>query len=391
METARALVFTYEIGAFMIVSERIDKNKLDFERLLNDSHIAIEHAAQSNPKYFVQRSAIDFESDVFDSLCEAAKGTDFDKTIYLISGHKFPDIIVKKFYGVEVKTTKQNYWKSIGNSVLESTRVDNVERIYIFFAKLTDPIGFKYRLYQDCLYDIAVTHSPRYLIDMELDTGSSIFDKIGMSYDELRSQNNPIKAIVDYYRSISQRGEEPWWMDSGESPEVMLKPTVTLWSNLSGEEQAVLRNEAMARFPEIFSRSGTKYQNLASWLAARHGIVDSSLRDRFSAGGRVNLEIDNRMYSKLPRVFLHLKNNASEIIEAVKRISPEEAKYYWDLPAEPLNDQKIYQWTKKLISYSSQLLYDSEKFIIHLLGVSLSSKDCPLEVRELLAHYGLKK
>jgi len=58
METARALVFTYEIGAFMIVSERIDKNKLDFERLLNDSHIAIEHAAQSNPKYFVQRSAM---------------------------------------------------------------------------------------------------------------------------------------------------------------------------------------------------------------------------------------------------------------------------------------------------------------------------------------------
>ena len=97
------------------------------------------------------------------------------------------------------------------------------------------------------------------------------------------------------------------------------------------------------------------------------------------------------MYNKLPRVFLYLKNNASEIIEAVKRISPEEAKYYWDLPAEPLNDQKIYQWTKKLISYSSQLLYDSEKFIIHLLGVSLSSKDCPLEVRELLDHYGLRK
>jgi len=375
----------------MIVSERTDKSKFDFEKLLNDSHLAIENVAQNDPKYFPQRSAADFESDVFEALCESAKGTDFEKSIYLISGHKFPDIVVSKFYGVEVKTTRQNYWKSTGNSVLESTRVDNVERIYIFFAKLTDPIGFKYRLYQDCLYDIAVTHSPRYLIDMELDTGESIFDKIGMSYNELRSKDNPIRTIVDYYRSISRRGEEPWWMDSGETPEIILKPMVSLWSNLSAEEQVVLRNEAMARFPEIFGRSSSKYHKLASWLAARHGIVDSSLRDRFSAGEKVDLELDNRMYNKLPRVFLHLKNNGCEIIEAVKKISPEEAQYYWELPFEPTNDQNILEWTKKLISYSSQLLYDSEQFIIHLLGISLSDKDCPLEVRERLAHYNLNQ
>lgn len=373
----------------MIVSERTDKSKLDFEKLLNDSHLAIEHVAQNDPNYFFQRSATDFENDVFKSLCEAAKGTDFEKSIYLISGHKFPDIVVGRFYGVEVKTTKQDYWKSTGNSVLESTRIDNVGRIYIFFAKLSDPIGFKYRLYQDCLYDIAVTHSPRYLIDMELNAGKSIFDKLGLSYDELRLKDNPIKSIVEYYRSISRHGEEPWWMDSGETPEVVLKPTVSLWSNLSAGEQVVLRNEAMARFPEIFGRGSSKYQKLASWLAARHGIVDSSLRDRFSAGGKVDLEVDNRMYRQLPRVFLHLKNNASEIIEAVKKIPPEEAKYYWDLPFEPTNDQNILEWIKKLISYSRQLLYDSEKFIIHLLGVSLSDKDCPPEVKERLAYYKL--
>ncbi len=373
----------------MIISERTDKDKFDFEKLLKDCHVAIEHAARINPEYFVQRSAIDFESDVFDSLCEAAKGTDFDKTIYLISGYKFPDIIVNKFYGVEVKTTKQNYWKSTGNSVLESTRVDNVERIYLFFAKLTDPVSFKYRLYQDCLYDIAVTHSPRYLIDMELDIGNSIFDKIGISYDKLRSQDNPIRPVVDYYRSISKRGEEPWWMDSGDTPEVLLKPTVSLWSNLSGDKQTSLRNEAMARFPEIFSRNTTKYQNLASWLAARHGVVDSSLRDRFSAGGKVTLNINNQMYNNLPHVFLHLKNNASEVIEIVKHISPKDAKYYWDLPDEPLVNQVLYHWTQQLISYSNQLLGKSDKFIIHLLGASFSSEDCPLEVRERLAHYGL--
>lgn len=372
----------------MIISERTDKSQIEFENLLNSSHQLIEEKAKLDTEYFLNRSATDFEKDVFDSLCEVATGTDFDKTIQLISGHKFPDIVAGKFYGVEVKTSKQNYWKSTGNSVLESTRVDNVERIYIFFAKLTDPLGFKYRLYQDCLYDIAVTHSPRYLIDMELKDGESIFNKIGMSYDELRTQKNPIKPIVAYYRSIAKRGEEPWWMDSGETPEVTLKPTVSLWSNLSANEKKILRNEAMARFPEVFGRSSSKYQKLASWLAARHGVVDSSLRDRFSAGGTVDLKVGNIIYKKLPRVFGHLQDNSSEIIKAVTGVTPEEAKDYWDLSFEPDNKQKITEWTKKLISYSSQLMYDSEKFIIHLLGTSVSEQDCPLMVKERFVHYG---
>lgn len=373
----------------MIISERTDKNKGEFEELLSKSYNIIDNAAKSDPTYFIQRSATEFEEDIFDSLCEAAKGTDFDKTVYLISGHKFPDIVVKEYYGVEVKTTKQDYWKSTGNSVLESTRVENVDRIYIFFAKLTDPIGFKYRLYQECLYDIAVTHSPRYLIDMELNLGESIFDKIGVAYDELRAQENPIKPIISYYRSISKRGEEPWWMDSGE---VVLKPTVSLWSNLPADDQIRVRNEAMARFPEIFGRSSSKYQNLASWLAARHGIVDSSLRDRFSAGGKVDLEVGNSVYNSLPRVFLHLKNNAVDVIEDVKRIQPEEAKYYWELSSEPTTiDQLISEWTKKLIFYAGKLLYDSERFIVHLLGISFSDGDCPSFIKERQAHYGIRE
>lgn len=230
----------------MIISERVDKDRIDFERLLGLSYDAISHEAIINSNYFINRSATEFERDIFCALCEAAKGTDFDKSIQLISGHKFPDIIVKEFYGVEIKTTKQNHWKSTGNSVLESTRIDNVERIYIFFAKLNEPVKFKYRLYQDCLYDIAVTHSPRYLIDMELPKGKTIFDKIGLSYDMLRLQDNPIKSIMEYYRSIAKPGEEPWWMDSGKSPEFVLRPTVLPWANLPQDEQLLIRIQAMA-------------------------------------------------------------------------------------------------------------------------------------------------
>jgi len=372
----------------MIISERVDKDRIDFERLLGFSYEGINREASKNSQYFINRSATEIENDIFDFLCEAAKGTDFDKTIQLISGHKFPDIVVKKFYGVEVKTTKQNHWKSTGNSVLESTRIENVGRVYIFFAKLNEPVSFKYRLYQECLYDIAVTHSPRYLIDMDLAEGKTIFDKIGLSYDTLRLQDNPIKPIVEYYRSIAQPGEEPWWMDSGKSPEFVTRPTVIPWSNLSQEEQSFIRIQAMARFPELFGKASSKYKKLAAWLAARHGVVDSSLRDRFSAGGKIDLEVGGQTYKHLPRIFSHLKSNAKDVIETVKILPSEDAMYHWNLSYLPDGQDKIREWSKSLVRYAKMILNNSDKFIYHLLGASLDFNDCPNEVRSQLAEYG---
>jgi hypothetical protein len=37
------------------------------------------------------------------------------------------------------KTTTKNHWKTTGNSVLEGTRIDSVERIFMLFAKLASP------------------------------------------------------------------------------------------------------------------------------------------------------------------------------------------------------------------------------------------------------------
>ena len=121
-------------------------------------------------------------------------------------------------------------------------------------------------------------------------------------------------------------------------------------------------------------------------------LVEAVAREVFSAGGKVDLEVGNSVYKSLPRVFLHLKNNAHEIIESVKKISPEEAKYYWELSSEPTTtDQLISEWTKKLIYFSGRLLYNSEKFIVHLLGISFSDGDCPSVVKERRAHYGIKE
>jgi hypothetical protein len=107
----------------------------------------------------------------------------------------------------------------------------------------------------------------------------------------------------------------------------------------------------MARFPELFGRSSTKYQALAAWLAARHGIVDASLRDRFSAGGQRTLKINDTQYANLPRVFEYLQHDLAKISEAVKALSPEEATHYWKLPAIPEAKALLGCWTQKICDH----------------------------------------
>src|SRR5687768_1542791 len=102
---------------------------------------------------------------------------------------------------------------SSGYSILETTRVQDVEYMYLFFGKFGGDIDIKYRPYQDYLYDIGVTHSPRYKINMDLTEGNSIFDKMRIPYEVLRKENSPIKKIKEYYRKQLEEGEELWWID----------------------------------------------------------------------------------------------------------------------------------------------------------------------------------
>ncbi len=47
----------------------------------------------------------------------------------------FPDIAVGRF-GIEVKFTLNDTWRSIANSVLETNRIELVEKIYLVFGKM---------------------------------------------------------------------------------------------------------------------------------------------------------------------------------------------------------------------------------------------------------------
>jgi len=350
----------------MIISENTVPDKEEFELLLNQSKGVIAGKALDEPDYFLSRTPELFECDIYNALLTESENTPFADSIKLVSGHKFPDIVANKFYGIEVKSTTGSKWKSTGNSVREGTRIKGVERIYLFFGQLINPAAFKWRLYQDCLYDVAVTHSPRYLIDMELENGNTIFDRIDMQYDDLRQTDNPITPIIEYYRRNAKRGEEPWWIGS---PEETIPMRVRLWSSLDAEEKKTLEVGAIARFPELFSNSPHKYKNFAAWLAARHGIVSTNTRDLFTAGGKVDITVESGTYKSLPQVFSHLNNGFLDILEEIKVLKPIEMLQYWGA-SEASNfspDKKIVEWSNKLTFYTSYYPSNEKAFIAHLI------------------------
>ncbi len=321
---------------------------------------------------------------MFSCITEASKNTPFENTIELISGHKFPDIVAKKIYGVEVKITKQNHWKSTGNSVLETTRIEDVSTIYLFFAKLINPLNFKYRKYQECLYDIAVTHSPRYLVDMNISTEQNIFQKLGIAYDELRELENPVKPIIEYYRQTTKKGEEPWWM--GDQDENLVSPVVRFFGDLPIEEKNELIIQAIAFFPEIFSNSPFKYKRMSLWLVSRHGVIASSLRDSFTAGGKVKIDINNTTYENVPRVYLHLYENYQKICEFIEQSDIDDLKYYWNLSSITKTDL-ISKWIKQVLLNSSTSYPEGRKLLIHLFGY-IYPGDTPTLIKEEYEGYG---
>lgn len=373
----------------MILSSKRETINKQFENLLSSTKKILEEKNKSDPAYFSKRTPTEFEKDVHVAMEKAAEGTPFEGAIKLVSGHRFPDIIDDEYYGVEVKTAKTN-WKSTGNSVLESTRVDKIERIYMFFGRLTKPAAFKFREYEECLHEVAVTHSPRYLIDMDLAEGKSIFDKMKISYDELRKLEKPIKPFINYYRTIAKAGEEPWWMEGADDEEEsIVKPTVSLWNSLSAKEQETIRNQAMALFPEVFSNSSAKYHNLSLWLATRKSVVDSSLRDRFTAGGQETIEVNGKKYKNLPKIFFHLKNNLEEVIIQVRKLDPDEARHFWKVDEELGSYTLLSTWLDKVIEYAEKKLGSKRQFIIHLLGDYVGKKNSSDLLKEEMAKYGL--
>lgn len=358
----------------MIISTNYKPTTPEFVTLLADTLTDLEATAIKKPDYFLARGGNKLEEDVQAAMSSSATGGPFEGSIELISGSKFPDIVAKKYFGVEVKTTKQNHWTTTGNSVLESTRVPEVERIYILFGKLVDPIQFKCRPYEQCLRGVGVTHWPRYLIDMELEQGETIPEKMGMTYDELRKQPNPVRPIIDYYRENLAPGQDLWWIDSGSTEEDEDSSTssviIKFWPTLTKDEQLRFRNQGMALFPQIFGTDQYKYYQFASWLATRHGVISASLRDIFTAGGTTTLTVNGVQIERVPQIFYKLQNNVKFVVEELPNFSLSNLSRYWDRPVISSHNL-VEQWLDLVVEHAAPTL-------------DKHSHSHPLDVREMI-------
>lgn len=354
----------------MIVSVNSEPNRSEFDTLLGSTIYELNIHAQKSTKKVSTLLGRNLEPYVRDVMKDLAVGTPFENSIELIGGQKFPDIVAKKYYGIEVKTTTQNHWKTTGNSVLESTRVDDVERIFMLFAKLASPIEFRCRPYEEVLSEVVVTHSPRYLIDMNLEQGKTIFDKIKMPYDTLRKQENPIRPIVNYYKSKLKQGEELWWMDA-ENNSKASNIVIRIWNNLSLKEKQELKNRAMVYFPELFGNSSDKFGRLAIWLVTRETVVCPNVRDLFTAGGKSDYVIGKKVYQKVPRIFLNLFDNVPRIVETIMQTTAFELSEYWEM--KTTDKTKLFDWIY-LVAEHAKKIQDSKHLNMKQILTDLTLK-----------------
>lgn len=311
----------------MIYVDNPTIERIEVEQLLADTRVGTLNtiATFGHPE---RVTGNEFEEIVYEVAKSYARGTNLEGQIVHTADREFPDIVAAGRYGIEVKATKKNDWTSIGNSVLESSRISTVEKIYLFFGKLGGKPDIRFRDYESCLKGISVTHYPRYQIDMELPIGASIFDKMQIPYDELRTMQNPIQEVRRYYKSQMAEGDSLWWIDDDAESLPALSPVIRNLSSLSPEEKDVVVSSIFAFFPEVFSNSAKKYERVPAFLASQYGVVTANLRDFFTAGGKVLIDYNGGKI-QVPQIVYRARLLAPKIHARLAGKSQQTLENYW--------------------------------------------------------------
>jgi hypothetical protein len=201
----------------------------------------------------------------------------------------FPDIVLGRF-GVEVKFTTDDSWRTVANSIFESFRSKDVRHIYLVFGKMGGEPEVRWGRYEECVMHVRTSHVPRFEVDIE--AKESLFKKFGITYDEFSSlsEDGRMEHVRKYARSRLKPGERLWWLEAKQDEGHSLPMQVKLFSNLSKEDKLKMRAEASLLCPQIVgsSRNRTKYIDPIMYLLTYRGILAS--RDAFSAGSAAGPE-----------------------------------------------------------------------------------------------------
>lgn len=259
----------------------------------------------------------------------------------------FPDIAMGE-YGVEVKFTLNDTWRSIANSVLETQRIDSVKRIYIVFGKMGGDPEVRWGDYENCVIHVRTSHVPRFEVELPSDKAEikeSLFHQMGISYDDFRKldMQDKMKYIRSYARKIHPDGRL-WWIDEKDTDEHTLPIQARLYTNLNMEEKTRLRAEAALLCPTIVKsgRSRNKYDDMVLYLLTYHGVICHQARDLFSAGSVANPNNDDEGGIYIARA---LKLIEKEMMDAALRMDNALFVEYWGESVAP--QDRIKRWLEK--------------------------------------------
>lgn len=141
-----------------------------------------------------------------------------------------------------------------------------------------------------------------------------------------------------------------------------------LFSGLDEESQNLIIAEAIVMFPQIFSDSNVKYNEVALWLSEAKGIVSTSLRDMFSSSGRVDLTVQGETFHNMPRVYYHVVTNAEAIKSCINGKSDKGLSNNWKTE---IKGDKLLAWLDLIGKYTKK----SEKINNMLTLLFLPAED----------------
>ena len=289
---------------------------------------------------FSKLSGDEWEEIVFQECLKLSAEEKLDWTIENTKAAEFPDIVFNKVFGIEVKATTSDHWTTLGNSINESRRIATVEDVYFFFGKLGGEFEISVKPYEKCIKNIATTHYPRYIVDMNLADGLSIFEKLGITYNDYRSLSGEerIKLIKDFLRQSFAEGEALWWIDETTAP------VIKNFNRLDPKTKKEFTVLAMARCPEIFkgNRERGKYDRVAQILLTEFQAVSGNLRDHFSASGRREIALKGGRKITVPQMIFHLHSNAKAIQQVLLAIDKEDLLQDWKTIEAPSDKVMAY-------------------------------------------------
>lgn len=311
----------------------------DFEAILNQISAQLTQEAQG--KLFTDSK--EFETRVRALVIEAH--ADLGVPILLNPpAQGFPDIAAGKF-GIEVKFTANDTWRSVANSVLESNRVLEVEKVYLLFGKMGGAPQVKWGEYEKCVMHVRTSHVPRFEVEVFPVPSQSLFEQMQTSYDSFRvsPMAEKMQHIRQYARSRLKQGERLWWLEDTNEPEHTLPIQARLYTKLPLSEKTRLRAEAVLLSPRIVSsgRAKNKYDDVVLYLLTYHGVLCYQARDLFSAGSVAN---PGNKPSKKGGIYIQsaLKFLEPEMLNAAPQMEAALFEEYWGVSCAP--GDRIAQW-----------------------------------------------